>query len=151
MYIIQHCFICVPSDSTVSEDARIEPKTVATLALTAGRSNHLARSHPHLARSHPHLARSHPHLARSHSLLYGKLSGLEDTGNGNVGNIAGRRRMTWCTRSRCRSQSSGCRTLSQSSSRISSISSPASAQTLVRLTSLYILYPVMHCVLNQKM
>ncbi len=32
MYIIQHCFICRPSDSTVSEDAGIKPKTVATLA-----------------------------------------------------------------------------------------------------------------------
>jgi hypothetical protein len=33
MYFIQHCFICRPSDSTVSEDAGIEPRTVATLAL----------------------------------------------------------------------------------------------------------------------
>jgi hypothetical protein len=33
MYDIQHCFICRPSDSTVSEDAGIEPRTVATLAL----------------------------------------------------------------------------------------------------------------------
>jgi hypothetical protein len=41
MYVIQHCFICCPSDSTVSEDAGN-----ATLALTARRSNHLARSHP---------------------------------------------------------------------------------------------------------
>ena len=37
MYVIQH------SDSTVSEDAVIEPRTVATLALTARRSNHLAK------------------------------------------------------------------------------------------------------------
>ncbi len=35
---IQHCFICRPSDSTVSEDAGIEPRTVAT--------SELARSHP---------------------------------------------------------------------------------------------------------
>ncbi len=40
VYIIQHCFICRSSDSALSEDARIEPKTVATLALTARRSNH---------------------------------------------------------------------------------------------------------------
>ncbi len=33
MYYIQHCFICRPSDSTVSEDAEIEPRTVATSAL----------------------------------------------------------------------------------------------------------------------
>ncbi len=60
IYVIQHCFICRPSDSTVSEDAGIGPRTVATVALTARRSNHLARSHPqrldliHMARSHPH-------------------------------------------------------------------------------------------------
>ncbi len=60
MYDIQHCFICRPSDSTVSEDAGIEPRTVATTALTVRRSNQSARSHPHSARSHPHSARSHP-------------------------------------------------------------------------------------------
>ncbi len=32
MYVIQHCYICHPSHSTVSEDAGIEPRTVATLA-----------------------------------------------------------------------------------------------------------------------
>jgi hypothetical protein len=37
-YFIQHCFICRPSDFTVSEDAGIGPRTVATLAL--------AKSHP---------------------------------------------------------------------------------------------------------
>ncbi len=52
-YIIQHCFICRPSDFTVSEDAGIEPRTVTTLALAARRSNHLAGSHP-LTRSHPY-------------------------------------------------------------------------------------------------
>ncbi len=73
-YYIQHCFICRPSDSTVPRDAGIEPRTVATGALTVRRSNHYrlhlirnqARSHPHQARSHPHQARSHPHQARSH-------------------------------------------------------------------------------------
>jgi hypothetical protein len=44
MYDIQQRFICRPSDSTVSEDAGIEPKTVATTAVR--RSNHSARSHP---------------------------------------------------------------------------------------------------------
>jgi hypothetical protein len=38
MYCNQHCFICRPSDSTVSEDARIEPRTVATSAVR--HSNH---------------------------------------------------------------------------------------------------------------
>jgi hypothetical protein len=39
MYVIQHCVICRTSDSTVSEDAGIEPRTVTTLALTARRSH----------------------------------------------------------------------------------------------------------------
>jgi hypothetical protein len=34
MYVIQHCFICRPLDSTLSEDAGIEPRTVAISALT---------------------------------------------------------------------------------------------------------------------
>jgi hypothetical protein len=33
MYFIQHCFICNPSDSTGLEDAVIESRTAATLAL----------------------------------------------------------------------------------------------------------------------
>jgi hypothetical protein len=41
-------FICCPSDFTVSEDAEIEPRILATLALTARRSSHLARSHPQI-------------------------------------------------------------------------------------------------------
>ncbi len=48
MYVIEHCFICRLSDSTVSEDAEIEPRTVAIFALTARRSNLSARSHPHI-------------------------------------------------------------------------------------------------------
>ncbi len=31
---MQHCFICRPLDPTVSEDAEIESRTVATLVLT---------------------------------------------------------------------------------------------------------------------
>ncbi len=69
MYVIQHCFICRPSESTVSEDAGIKPRSVATLALTARRCNHSARTHSHSARSHSHSARSHPHSARSHPVL----------------------------------------------------------------------------------
>jgi hypothetical protein len=57
-----HCLICRPSDSTVSEDAGIEPRTVATLALTARRSDHLARL-TLTARSSNHLTRSHLNLA----------------------------------------------------------------------------------------
>jgi hypothetical protein len=54
MYDIKHCFICRPSD--VSENAGIEPRTVATTALAVRRSNHSARSHPQSARSHPYSA-----------------------------------------------------------------------------------------------
>ncbi len=42
---VQHFFICRPSDSTVSEDAGIECRNVRTLALTARRFKHWARSH----------------------------------------------------------------------------------------------------------
>jgi hypothetical protein len=60
-------FNTASSAATVSEDAWIEPRTVATTALAVRRSNHLAGSHRHSTRSHPHSARSHPHSARSHS------------------------------------------------------------------------------------
>ena len=66
MYFIQHCFICRPSDSIVSKDAGIEPRTVATSALVVRRSGHSATSHPHSATTHPHSATSHPHSALSH-------------------------------------------------------------------------------------
>jgi hypothetical protein len=41
MYFIQRCILCHPSDSTVSEDAGIEPRTLATLALAVRRSYNL--------------------------------------------------------------------------------------------------------------
>ncbi len=44
-YIYQHCFICRPPDSIVSEDAEIELRTVATLALAVRRSSHSTGSH----------------------------------------------------------------------------------------------------------
>jgi hypothetical protein len=44
-YDLQHCFICRPSDFTVSEEAGIEPRTVATKALAVNSSNYLARYH----------------------------------------------------------------------------------------------------------
>jgi hypothetical protein len=68
-FFIQHCFICRPSESTVSEDAEIEPRTVATTALAVRHSNPPARSHPNTARSHPQSARSHPQSANSQSQL----------------------------------------------------------------------------------
>jgi hypothetical protein len=63
MYFIQHCLICRPSDSTVSTDAGIEPRTVATSAL-AVREALITRLHldRNSATSHPHSATSHPQL-----------------------------------------------------------------------------------------
>ncbi len=55
MYCIQHCFICRPSDSTVSEDTGIKPRTVATSALAVRRSNHYRLDLIHKVRSHPQL------------------------------------------------------------------------------------------------
>jgi len=43
-YFIQHWFICRLSDSTVLEDAGIEPRKVATSTLAVRRYNHSARS-----------------------------------------------------------------------------------------------------------
>jgi hypothetical protein len=51
MYCIRHCFVFRPSDSTVSEDAGIEPGTVATSALTVRRTNHSGKSHPRLLKT----------------------------------------------------------------------------------------------------
>jgi hypothetical protein len=46
-YVLYSTLFHLPaSDSTVSEDAGIEPRTVATSALTVSRSNHSALSHP---------------------------------------------------------------------------------------------------------
>ncbi len=59
VYFFQHCYSCRPSDYTVSEDAGIEPRTVATLALAVRLSCHWAISHSHWTRSHPHWARCH--------------------------------------------------------------------------------------------
>jgi hypothetical protein len=44
-YFLQHGFFCRPSYSTKSEDARIKPRTVATLIWAGWCSNHWARSH----------------------------------------------------------------------------------------------------------
>jgi hypothetical protein len=49
------------SDSTVSENAGIEPRRVAISALTVRRSNHSAGSRPQIGRSHSHSSRSHRH------------------------------------------------------------------------------------------
>ncbi len=47
--LLEHCFICRPSDSAVPEDAGIKPKTVRLcMALAVRRYNHCVRSHPQL-------------------------------------------------------------------------------------------------------
>jgi hypothetical protein len=43
-YFIQYCFICHPSDSTVSENALFEPRTFATFSLAVRGFNNPARS-----------------------------------------------------------------------------------------------------------
>ncbi len=59
LYFIQHCFICRPTDSTVSEGAGIEPRKVVTSALAVRRSSHSATSHPY---SRLHLIHTRLHL-----------------------------------------------------------------------------------------
>jgi hypothetical protein len=58
-----------PPDSTVSEDAGIEHRAVVTLALTARRSNHLARSHPLWLDLIHYLARPRSHPLYSYSTV----------------------------------------------------------------------------------
>jgi hypothetical protein len=53
MYVIQHCFIFCTSDSIMTEDARIEPRIVATLALTARHAEHSIDLIHNSAKSHP--------------------------------------------------------------------------------------------------
>jgi hypothetical protein len=73
MYVIQRCFICRPSYSTVSEDAVIEPRAVATLALTARRSNQyitrLDLIHTRLDLIHTRLDLIHTRLDLIHTRL----------------------------------------------------------------------------------
>jgi hypothetical protein len=45
IYSIQHCFICCPSDSTVSVDAGIETRTVVTYELAVRPVYHSAKAH----------------------------------------------------------------------------------------------------------
>jgi hypothetical protein len=57
LYFIQHCFICRPSDSTVSEEAGIETRTVATtaLVLSIALTTRLNLIHTRPTKSHPQL------------------------------------------------------------------------------------------------
>ncbi len=73
MHFIPHCFLCRPSDSAVSEDAGIEPRTVATTASTVRCSNPSTRSHPHSARSHPQLGQISSTITGQISSTLGKI------------------------------------------------------------------------------
>ncbi len=75
MNCIQHCFICLPSDSTASEDAGIEPRTVATSALTIRRSSHtrLGLIHTRLDLIHSRLDLIYTRLDLIHKVVVGQL------------------------------------------------------------------------------
>jgi hypothetical protein len=62
-YFIQQCFIFRPSDSTVSADAGMGPRTVATSALAVRRSN--ARSHPCLGYISSTIIKTNIHVSRT--------------------------------------------------------------------------------------
>ncbi len=47
-YCIQNCFVCHPSESTVFEDAGIEPRTVASHGLSDALTTQLDLIHSHL-------------------------------------------------------------------------------------------------------
>ncbi len=68
---IQRHFICRPSNSSVSEDVAIEPRTVATSALAFRRSNRSARYHSQARLDLIHITRLDLiySSARSHPLL----------------------------------------------------------------------------------
>jgi hypothetical protein len=68
MYDIQQCFICRPSDFSVSEDAGIEPRTVATtaLAVTDAVINRLDLIHIRLDLIHTRLGLIHTRLGIIH-------------------------------------------------------------------------------------
>ena len=82
LVLVQHCFIRRPSDSTVSEDAGIEPWTVATSALAVRRSNHSANFIHNSTRFHPHSARSHPQFGQISS-TFGDISSTSNMWQAN--------------------------------------------------------------------
>jgi hypothetical protein len=70
--VSMYYFICHPSDSTVSEDSGIEPRTVATTAMTARRYNNSAKSHPNMQL--PNLESTG---GRGSGLYSGEISGMK--------------------------------------------------------------------------
>jgi hypothetical protein len=70
-YIIQHFFICCPSDSTVSEDAGIQPRIVATWhCLSDALTTRLDLIHNRLDLIHSRLDLIHSRLDFIHNRLY---------------------------------------------------------------------------------
>jgi hypothetical protein len=84
MYFLQQCYIFRPSDFIVSENARAEPRTVATLALAVSRSNHSARSHP--AKLKIYMNFNYYKMEPSHSTSGAERIGGEEVGSeGRIG------------------------------------------------------------------
>ena len=69
MYDIQHCFICRPSESSVSEDAWIEPRTVATTALAVALTTRIDLIQTRLDRIHTRLDLIYTRLDLIHTRL----------------------------------------------------------------------------------
>ncbi len=68
-FFIQHCFICRPSDYTVSEDTGIEPTTVATMPLAVRSSDHLAKLNIEIPKTGNYFPTCQP---KGHSLVGGR-------------------------------------------------------------------------------
>jgi hypothetical protein len=95
MYVIQHCFVCRPSESTLSEDAGIEPRTVVTLAMTAKCSSHTRLDRiQFLARSQPHNARFIQNIIVYGFFAHGKLK-QSNSSVFNVANILTEKKLTF--------------------------------------------------------
>jgi hypothetical protein len=72
MYVLSStCFICRPSDSTVSEDAGIEPMTFSTSALAVRRSSYSAHLNTWLHLIHTRLHLIHTFLLFSSAKWFG--------------------------------------------------------------------------------
>jgi hypothetical protein len=69
MYDNQYCFICPPSDFNVSKEAGIEPRTVATTALSDALTTMIDLIHTRLDLIHIRLDLIHTRLDLIHSRL----------------------------------------------------------------------------------
>ncbi len=86
--LLPTCGMLLFNTGTVaSGNAGIEPRTVATLALTARRNSYSARSHPLSARSHPQLGQISSALSQISSTL-GQISSTLDKISSTLGQIS---------------------------------------------------------------